>query len=172
MSPSPLPPWLTAAHLGALRRLVAALQSLSIPYVVTGGLAGNLHGSTWPLHDIDIDVPAVALPTLAAAFPGEVCRGPGRYVDSEFELDLLTLDLGGVLVDATAAESVVLRDPAGGRHAFPTDLGELEWRPLLDLALPVQPLRQLLAYKRRIGRAADVADLAALAAAGPSDGPA
>lgn len=51
-----LPPWLTAAQFDALRTLMQSLSDERIPYVVGGGLAGNLHGSSWPLHDIDLDV--------------------------------------------------------------------------------------------------------------------
>lgn len=100
MSSAALPPWITSAQREALGTLVDSLREIGLPFQATGGLAGNLHGSQWPLHDLDFDVAAAALPVLAAvqrSFDGPV--------------------------------------------------------------IPTTPLALLIAYKRTIGRRADVADL-------------
>ncbi|HUO51926.1 MAG TPA: hypothetical protein VMT93_05365 [Gemmatimonadaceae bacterium] len=156
------PPWITVAQLGALRRVVALLDAMRVPYRITGGLAGNLHGSTWPVHDIDLDVPSEALGALAArmrAWPGAVVSGPGRYRDEEFELDLLELALDGVEFDLSGASAMSLYSPAGERRALVVDFDASDVREAGGLALPVIPLAELLRYKRFIGRSADVADL-------------
>lgn len=163
-----LPPWITPAQHRVLAWLVTRLDALGIPYVASGGLAGNLHGSDWPLHDIDLDVPASRMAdvtaAIAASFPGAVLEGPRPYADEEFALELLTARVDGVDVDVSAAESVVLRAPDGTRHAWPTALDAHETRTVGGLAVRVVPLASLLAYKRVIGRAADVAALEALEA--------
>jgi hypothetical protein len=133
-----------------------------VPYVISGGLAGNLHGSCWPLHDIDLDIPLAALPRVAAALPQAVVRGPGRFRDNEFAIDLLTLRLHGVAVDCCAAETVRLVAPDGSLHPCPTDLDAAVERPLAALRLRVMPLPVLIAYKRLLGRRADLADLESL----------
>lgn len=161
-----LPPWITPAQHRVLAWLVARLDTLGIPYVASGGLAGNLHGSDWPLHDIDLDVPGSRLvdvaTAIAAAFPSATIVGPRPYADEEFALELLTARVDGVDVDVSAAESVVLCSPDGTRRAWPTALDAHETRTVGALAVRVVPLTQLLAYKRVIGRAADVAALEAL----------
>lgn len=102
MSSCALPLWITSAQREALGTLVDALREIGLPFQATGGLAGNLHGSQWPLHDLDFDVAAAALPALAAV-----------------------------------------------------------QRTLDGLVIPTMPLALLIAYKRTIGRRADVADLRA-----------
>src|SRR5262249_34932808 len=47
---------LTPSQENALRRLVGLLDAAGACYQFTGGFAGNLHGSRWPLHDFDLDV--------------------------------------------------------------------------------------------------------------------
>lgn len=159
-----LPAWITPAHFTVLRRLVETLDAWDLPHLASGGLAGNVHGSLWPLHDIDLDVPRSALEPLARAFSHEVSWGPARYADAEFELDLLRLTVDGIEVDLTAAESVVLCTPAGERVPWPTDFARAELHQLGPLALRVTPLADLVAYKRVIGRSADLRELTALAA--------
>lgn len=161
-SHSNLPGWLTGAQFEVLRTVIEVLAAGRTPYVASGGLAGNLHGSSWPLHDIDLDVPAAALEPLARRFAGGLQWGPARYADDEFDLALLRLRLDGVEVDVAAAESVVLRTPAGERVARPTDLTRAEHRAVGGLDVRVLPLDDLLDYKRLIGREADVRALEAL----------
>lgn len=158
-----LPQWISPVKNEALRRLIADLIARRIPYVATGGLAGNLHGSNWPLHDIDLDVPRAALATLAAANAEHIRFGPARYLDDEFDVELFALEIGVVTIDLTASESTQLR--ARGSDAWttwPTDLDAAERRHLGTMEIRVQPLAQLLSYKRFIGRVADVADLESL----------
>lgn len=164
-----LPPWLTAAQYAVLRELVGRLARWQVPYVVTGGLAGNLHGARWPLHDLDIDVPGSVLRRVASHYAAAVRSGPAPYADAEFALELLTLRLDGVDVDLTAAESVVLRPPVGTPRPWPTDLAVADWRRVGDLTVRVLPLDRLIAYKRFIGRHADLRELDALPGiAGPA----
>src|SRR5262249_24945636 len=92
----------TLEQMGVLRQLVAALERSGIPYQATGGLAGNVHGSLWPLHDIDLDVPTALLPCVADLFREALVWGPARHIDGEFDLEMLRLELDGVPVDVFA----------------------------------------------------------------------
>ena len=159
MTSSASPPWITPAQQHTLLALADALRDLDIPFQATGGLAGNLHGSHWPLHDLDFDVPDAALPILAARFRASVVAGPAPYRDAEFALELLTLRLGGVEVDLAAADSIRLIDRSGREHPAPTDLRASVLRPFAGRVIPTMPLDALIAYKRTIGRLANVADL-------------
>lgn len=160
----PLPDWISSRQGTVLQQVVGVLNEHELPYVISGGLAGNLYGSAWPLHDIDLDAPHEALVLLAERFARHVRWGPATYRDDEFSLELLVLELDGVTVEVNAAESVALVDESGGVVMHPTTLSHYCERPFLGLPLRVMPLEDLIAYKVRIGRAADVADLAALRA--------
>lgn len=159
MTSAILPPWITSAQRDALITLVDALRDAGVPFQATGGLAGNLHGSQWPLHDLDFDVPRAALPVVAARFRGAVVAGPAPYRDAEFALELLTLRIGTVEADLAAADSIRLIDPSGREHLAPTDLSAAVPRVFEGRVIPTMPLASLIAYKRIIGRRADLADL-------------
>lgn len=76
MSRSAAPLWITRAQREALATLLDALRDIGLPFQATGGLAGNLHGSRWPLHDLDFDVADAAVPALADRFRAHIVYGP------------------------------------------------------------------------------------------------
>src|SRR5262249_12766775 len=80
---------LTGSQERALRLLVGLLDAAGACWQFTGGFAGNLHGSGWPLHDLDVDVARADLPRVAELLGPYVTRPLGPYVDDEFELLLL-----------------------------------------------------------------------------------
>jgi hypothetical protein len=154
---------LTSSQERALRRLVSILGEAGACYQFTGGFAGNLHGSRWPLHDLDVDVTREGLPRLAELLRPYTTRPLGLYVDDEFELQLLRAELEGVEIDVSQAEEAYAR--VGGRRVpLNTSLARRQRVPVLDLEVWVQPLQELIAYKELLGRSADLADLRALQA--------
>lgn len=152
---------LTSAQERAVRRLVSHLDVAAVCYQFTGGFAGNLHGSSWPLQDLDVDVARRDLPLFADSLQSDTCHPLGPYEDAEFRLQLVRATFEGVQIDVSQAEDAF--GLSGGRW-FPlgTDLARRQRVPLLDLHVWVQPLDALIAYKKLIGRSADVADLMAL----------
>lgn len=74
---------LTPAQHGALSMLVTTLDAHTIPYQITGGLAGNFHGSLWPLHDLDLEVDT-PLATVAASLSKPSAAAPTPFVTSDF----------------------------------------------------------------------------------------
>ncbi len=159
---------LTAAQERALRRLVGLLDEAGARYQFTGGFAGNLHGSRWPLHDLDLDVGRDDLPRVAELLRPWTTQPLGLYVDDEFEMQLLRGEIEGVLFDVSQAEEAYAR--VGGRRVpLGTTLDNRQRVRVLDVEVWVQPLEELIAYKELIGRSADLADLRRLQ--GPSRGP-
>jgi hypothetical protein len=152
---------LTAAQERALRRLVGLLDLSGACYQFTGGFAGNLHGSRWALHDLDVDVARADLPRLAEILAPYTTRPLGLYLDDEFELQMLRAEVERVAVDVSQAEEGYAR--LGGRRLpLGTTLANRRRVRVLDLEVWVQPLEELIAYKVLLGRAADLADLRAL----------
>jgi hypothetical protein len=152
---------LTPSQERAFRKLVSLLENSEVCYQFTGGFAGNLHGSSWPLHDLDVDVAAANLDRVAAVLRPFMTRPLGPYVDHEFELILLRAEIEGVQIDISQAEMSFAR-VAGQRVPLGVSLLRRQRLRVLDLDLWVQPLEELIAYKRLLGRHADVADLQGL----------
>ena len=154
---------LTPSQERALRRLVGILDAAGACYQFTGGFAGNLHGSRWPLHDLDVDVTREGLPRLTVFLQPYTTRPLGLYVDNEFELQLLRAEVEGVAIDVSQAEEAYAR--VGGRRVpLNTSLAKRQRVSVLDLEVWVQPLGELIAYKELLGRSADLADLRVLQA--------
>jgi len=152
---------LTSSQERAVRRLSGVLDEAAACYQFSGGFAGNLHGSRWPLHDLDVEVARQDLPRLASLLHPYITHPLGWYEDAEFRLYLLGAKIEGVDIDASQAED------SYGRHGgqwvpLGTDLARRQRVPWLDLHVWVQPLDALIAYKVLIGRTADVAELRAL----------
>ncbi len=148
----------TAIH--TLRLLVATFDRAGIPYQVTGGLAGNFHGSSWPLHDIDLEVDS-PLSRLADLFLPHLTFGPARYEDEEFSLDLLSLEINGISIDINSIHNVQVFTPTGPVPIH-TDLSLAIPFPLDNFTVRVQPLDALIHYKQLLNREADVLDLRSL----------
>lgn len=156
-----LPSWITAQQFDVLKELRKELDGSRIPWMATGGLAGNLGGSSWPLHDIDLDVPTAALAQLATRWSAALLSH-GRYVDQELDLDLLRLRIRDVEVDISGADAAYGFEPNGTRRPLPNRLAQRVMRELAGLAIPCQRLEDLIAYKTVIGRHADLRELLAL----------
>jgi hypothetical protein len=154
---------LTTCQERGLRRLVSILDEAGACYQFTGGFAGNLHGSRWPLHDLDVDVARTDLPRLGELLRPYTIRPLGLYVDHEFELQLLRAEFEGVAIDVSQAEAAYART-GGQRVPLGTHLVHRQRVRVLEMEVWVQPLAELIAYKELLGRSADVADLKALQA--------
>lgn len=152
---------LTTAQREALSLLITTFETHAVAFQITGGLAGNFHGSRWPLHDLDLEVDA-PLADIAALLADFVTSPPARYQDSEFDLELLQLEIGGVPVDISSVRDYYVFS-SGARIGIETDLRRAVVIAWDGRSVPVQPLDELIRYKRLLERWPDVADLEALA---------
>jgi len=159
--PAPLPPHppcMGPDQWTQVQWVIQRLETHQIRYQVTGGLAGNLYGSAWPLHDLDVDVAIADLDRAYACFQDWAIAPPDRYIDAEFDLLLLRLNVNGLLVDLCADEAAYA---IRGQKRLPlnTDLKTAHRTRYFGQSLWVQSLHHLIAYKERLGRSADLADL-------------
>ncbi|HEY9596344.1 MAG TPA: hypothetical protein V6D33_01580 [Cyanophyceae cyanobacterium] len=150
-------------HLKALNVLVATFEQNSIEYQFTGGLAGNIYGSAWPLQDIDIDIAQRDIQRVIDIFKDYIIRPFSKFIDEEFELMLLTLEMDDVVVEINQAEnSFIFRN--GVRRELDIDLSKREKKEFLGLEMYVQSLSDVIRYKQLLNRQADVSDLIQLSA--------
>lgn len=87
---------LSLEHREALRIIVQACDALGVRYRAADGLAGNVHGSTWPLHDIDLDYRSSEWPVIAKALDRYLVDGLHAYFDFEFKLTMASARIGKV----------------------------------------------------------------------------
>lgn len=149
---------LSPDHHDALSILLACLDDAGVWYRASGGLAGNIHGARWPLHDIDIDVRGAEWPRVLTALGDFIDMPPRHYEDDEFRLVMANATIEGIHVDISQLEEAYGRQ--GGRWvAFPADPSRREQCAWSDFAIWAIPLDDLIAYKTLIGRTADLQEL-------------
>lgn len=149
---------LTPAHDEALTMLLDLFESRGLWYRATGGLAGNLHGSSWPLHDIDLDYRREDWPRIAAGLGALLVSPPALYEDEEFRLVMAVARIAGVQVELCQLEGCQVAEGKDWvtQAADPACRERKVWRGRAVWALP---LAELIAYKRLLGREADLRDL-------------
>jgi len=146
----------------SIHRVLDLFDAAGLRYQCTGGFAGILHGSKWPLHDLDLDVAKADMAIVTAVLGGAITRHAGAYRDGEFDLVLLQAEVGGLEMDVSQVEGAKILTASGWEH-MGTDLSRREIVSWEGQSVPVIPLADLIAYKRRLpGRAADVAELSTL----------
>jgi len=163
MSTNPYSP----QHLEAIDTVISALTGAGIWYRVTGGLAGNLHGSIWPLHDIDLDYLAADWNKISRALGSYLVDGPISYEDNEFRLVMARARIKSVEIELCQLEECFVAGPSGW-HRLDSDPARRESRSWGSGYIWVTPLDDLIAYKEIIGREADLSELRNLRHSGAS----
>jgi len=144
----------------AFRWIVGLLEDQAVPFLLVGGLAARAYGGRRELADIDFYVPGERLPDIARAASEFVTAGPERVVSAHWDITFMKLEYAGQSIELGAAEDVRIRDEATGRWApEPVDLGAAELKEIFGLRVPVITRERLLAYKRRLQRPVDLADI-------------
>jgi len=145
-------------EIDAVRTLVDLFGRLGIRFRCTGGLAGNFYGSRWPLSDIDVDVRGRDLPIIAEALGSCVTMSARRVVDEEFDIVILKCRLYEVEAEIIQAEEAFINVERVWER-FDVDVNRAEKVRWHSRDIPLIPLDELIGYKTRLGRHADVADL-------------
>ena len=145
-------------HVEAIETVVSALQAAGTWYRATGGLAGNLHGSVWPLHDIDLDYQAKDWNTIADLLGRHLVEAPFPYEDDEFRLVMARALIGSVEIELCQLEDCFVAGPSGWQR-LDANPDRREARPWKSSEIWTIPLDDLIAYKEIIGRESDLKDL-------------
>ncbi|HSM17636.1 MAG TPA: hypothetical protein VK845_11655 [Gemmatimonadales bacterium] len=144
----------------AFRWIVGLLEELAIPFLLVGGLAARAYGASRELADIDFYVPGERLLQIARAASEFVTAGPERAVSGYWDITFMKLEYAGQSIELGAAEDVRIRNGAAGQWVRePVDLGAGELKEIFGLRVPVMTRERLLAYKRRLRRPVDLADI-------------
>ncbi len=145
-------------HIEAIDTVISALDSAGIWYRATGGLAGNLHGSIWPLHDIDLDYRAEDWATISQILHPYRLEGPAQYEDEEFRLVMAKAQVSSIEIELCQLEDCFVAGPDGWQR-LDSDAGRRESCPWRSGRIWSLPLDDLIAYKEIIGRESDLREL-------------
>ena len=147
----------------AFKWIVGLLQRHSVPFQIGGGFAARLYGSERELHDIDIGIPDNRFEELFPDIQEFVTYGPDRYSDEQWDLKLMSLKYRGQEIDLAGRDTIKFFDEER-REWVPgyRELSNSEMKEAFGISVPIIPKEALVAYKRKLGRDVDLADVAAI----------
>lgn len=147
-------------------RALTTLVSHGVDFVVIGGLAAVLHGSTRITQDVDVcyDPQPANLEVLGHALAKLDARLFGLDEDMPFVPDADTLKRTEILTLATAAGKLDLLRAPDGAPAYAELRRRAETVSIGDVAVRIASPPDLIAMKEAAGRAKDLADIEELEA--------
>lgn len=149
----------------AFQWIVGLLQKHTIPFQISGGFAARLYGVDRELNDIDIGIPDDRFEELYPEVKEYLRYGPAHYLDEQWDLKLMSLKYQGQKIDIAGRTGIKFFDKdkqiwiPGHR-----DLTKSEMKEVFGIIVPVIPKELLIAYKKRLLRDVDIADIKALEA--------
>lgn len=147
----------------AFKWIVALLNKHNIHFQISGGLAARLYGSKRELADIDIVMEEGKFGDLYPDVKEFVTFGPAHYRGDSWDLKLLTLVYEGQEIDIGGAESMQIFDSIQNVWVeLPKDITNSKDIEVYGLTVPVISKENLIAYKKKLMREVDIADLKAL----------
>jgi len=145
--------------------IIGLLHKHSIPFQIAGGFAARLYGSERELADIDIGIPDNRFDELYPDVKEYSTFGPAQYVDDEWDLKLMTLNYKGQEIDIAGEDNIKILDKETKKWISASgDLSISEHKEVYGLTVPVIPKEALIAYKKKLMREVDIADLKVLEA--------
>ncbi len=141
---------------------VATLERCGAPYQLVGGAAAALYGAHRSVHDVDFYVPATHLTTIAAAHPRRLIRPPSYHRDEHWDLTFLVLEHAGIRLEIAGSNAAYYDRNTGVWRDAAIDFDDATPIRIRSRMVQVMPVRRLCEYKRRLDRAVDRQDVAAL----------
>lgn len=147
-------------------RLLAALATHDVNYIIIGGFAATAHGSAFLTVDLDVvyDRSAANVERLVAALEPLSPYLRGAPAGLPFRLDRQTVERGLNFTLRTSAGDLDLLGEATGGGTFQALLPHTELREVLGQSCRFVDLKTLIRLKRAAGRPKDIERLAELEA--------
>jgi hypothetical protein len=142
--------------------IVNILTTLNVPFQIVGGLAAKAYGVNRDLWDIDIDIPEDKFALVKPQVNDFVIFGPARIKEKPWDVVVMTLKYQGQAIDLGSDRAKIFNQLTGEWHQLNTDFAQSVWMELYGLQVPVISRQDLIAYKKILGRAVDLADIALL----------
>jgi len=140
-----------------VEKLLGALDRNGVDFVVIGGVAGLVHGSSYPTYDLDVvyarDTANLGRMVTALEEIGVVLRGAPP--DLPFQLDVRTLENGADFTFETEWGSFDILGEAAGMRAYDALRADARIDTIAGITVRVASLADLIAMKRAANRVKD-----------------
>lgn len=152
----------------AFHWIIDILEKHNIAYKITGGFAARVYGVDRELADIDIEVADSDVRAIQEEVASYVVFGPARYVDADWDLELMTLNYEGQEIDIAGNDAKIFNKQNRQWEDCFGDLTTVEMKEVFGKVVPVESRETLVAYKKKLGRAVDVEDVRQLTTSDPN----
>ncbi len=140
-----------------VEKLLGALDRNGVDFVIIGGVAGLVHGSSYPTYDLDVvyarDKANLARLVAALEEIGVVLRGAPP--DLPFQLEVRTLENGANFTFETEWGSFDILGDAAGMRAYDALRADARIDRIGEITVRVASLSDLIAMKRAANRVKD-----------------
>lgn len=142
-----------------LNWIIDILEQKNIDYRISGGLAARAHGAHRELADIDIEINNEDIQKIMPDVSSYVIYGPSRFLDENWDLNLLTLKHNDQIIDIASTEQKIFNKIKKTWEPNFINLQNFEIINIFDRDVRVEPKESLIAYKTKIGREVDLIDI-------------
>lgn len=144
----------------AFRWMIGVLNELEIPFQLQGGFAARAYGSKRKLEDIDIAVSDKNIGKIADAEKRYIIYGPKRYIDENSDVLLITLKYAGQELEFSGLESSKIFDSRTKKWVkVESGIKRSTMKIIYGLEVPLMPKKELIRWKRILGRPHDIEDV-------------
>lgn len=138
------------------------IEKLVIPYQISGGFAGRAYGVERELADIDVEVADVEIQKIFQEVKPYVTFGPARYIDKNWDLELMTLMYQGQEIDIAGAGAKIYNQNTKAWELLKTNFKVSQIMEIFGKKVPVISKENLIAYKSKLLREVDREDISML----------
>lgn len=135
------------------------LEKKGIEYKISGGFAARIYGSNRELADIDIEVADNDILLIKKEVEEYIIYGPKRYLDEDWDLNLMTLNYEGQEIDIAGINAKIFNKEIKQWEDLSSSLDTVEIKEVFGKMIPVESLESLINYKTRLGREVDIEDV-------------
>lgn len=135
------------------------LEKFGIKYKISGGFAARVYGVNRELADIDIEVKDEDIRITKEQVKPYIMYGPKRYLDENWDLELMTLNYEGQEIDIAGTGAKIFNKEKGKWEDCSGNLDTIEMKEVFGKKVPIESLQSLIAYKSKLGRKVDLEDV-------------
>ena len=148
----------------AFHWITTILERHAIEYRICGGFAARAYGVTRELADIDFEIDKQDISKITQDVMPYIIFGPGRYQDESWDLELMTLQYEGQMIDIAGTGAKLFNQKTKQWEVCPGSLKAVEMKEVFGKLVPIEEIHSLINYKTKVGREVDVEDVKQLTA--------
>jgi len=149
-------------YVPALKWIVKLLKKEKIKFNILGGLAAYVYGSKRIINDIDISMNYKDMKKLTEIAKKYVVEEPWNITSpkSLWKGYYMELNYKGIAIEIGASKNIKFFNKKIKKwENFPDGLDKSINKKVFGLVVPVMPRKNLIQYKKKLGRKMDLVDL-------------